>query len=59
MPAIFVTLDRIKPIYDITYKVVLFLCKLMLVADILITSFSVCGRYIPFIPDPPGPRKWF
>ncbi|MEQ2457457.1 TRAP transporter small permease [Flavonifractor hominis] len=52
MPAIFVTLDRIKPVYDITYKVVLFLCKVMLVADILITSYSVCGRYISFIPDP-------
>ena len=52
MPAIFVTLDRIKPFYDITYKVVLLLCKIMLVADIVITSYSVCGRYIWFINDP-------
>ena len=30
----------------------LFLCKLLLVADILITCMSVLGRYVPFIPDP-------
>ena len=27
-------------------------CKLLLIADILITTISVLGRYIPFIPDP-------
>ena len=27
MPKIFTTLDKIKPVYDITYKVVLFICK--------------------------------
>lgn len=52
MPKIFTTLDKIKPAYDITYKVVLLVCKLLLIADILITTMSVCGRYIPFIPDP-------
>ena len=52
MPSIFTTLDKVKPAYDVTYKVVLFICKLLLVADILITSFQVCGRYIPAIPDP-------
>ena len=45
-------MDKIKPIYDVTYKAVLLVCKLLLVADILITSLSVVGRYIPFIPDP-------
>ena len=35
-----------------TYRVVLFLCKLLLVVDILITTMAVAGRYIPFIPDP-------
>ena len=30
----------------------LFLCKLLLIADILITGMSVLGRYVPFIPDP-------
>lgn len=52
MPAIFKTLDKLRPAYDMVYKVVLFLCKLLLVADILITSYQVCGRYISFIPDP-------
>lgn len=52
MPAIFEKIDKIRPLYDIVYKIVLVICKLLLVADILITSMSVCGRYISFIPDP-------
>lgn len=52
MPKIFETVDKLKPAYDVTYKAVLFLCKILLIADILITSMSVLGRYIPFIPDP-------
>lgn len=52
MPAIFEKIDKIKPAYDMAYKVVLFVCKMLLIADILITCFSVLGRYISFIPDP-------
>lgn len=52
MPKIFSTIDKIKPAYDLTYKIVLFLCKILLIIDILITCLSVSGRYIPFIPDP-------
>lgn len=52
MPAIFTTLDKIKPAYDWAYKIVMLVCKLLLIADILITTMAVCGRYIPFIPDP-------
>ena len=52
MPAIFQKIDKIKPAYDMTYRVVLFLCKLLLVVDILITTMAVAGRYISFIPDP-------
>lgn len=52
MPAIFKKLDMIKPAYDMTYKVVMTLCKLLLVVDILITCMSVIGRYVSFIPDP-------
>ena len=52
MPAIFEKIDKIKPAYDITYKVVMFICKILMIADIAITSMSVAGRYIPFIPDP-------
>jgi TRAP-type C4-dicarboxylate transport system permease small subunit len=52
MPKIFNTIDKIKPAYDMTYKIVLFICKLLLVVDILITTMAVAGRFIPFIPDP-------
>lgn len=52
MPSIFKTLDKIRPAYDITYKIVMVICKLLLIADIAITSMAVAGRYIPFIPDP-------
>ena len=52
MPKIFQALDKIRPLYDWTYKIVMFICKLLLVIDILITTMAVCGRYISFIPDP-------
>lgn len=52
MPIIFEKLDKLKPAYDVAYKVVLIICKLLLITDILITCFSVAGRYVPFIPDP-------
>ena len=52
MPAFFRKLEKIKPVYDWAYKIILFICKLLLIADIVITSWSVAGRYIPFITDP-------
>ena len=52
MSAFFERADKIKPVFDITYKVVLFVCKILLILDILITTMSVLGRYISFIPDP-------
>lgn len=52
MQAIFEKLDRIKPIYDMVFKIVMIICKLLLIADILITTMAVLGRYISFIPDP-------
>ncbi len=52
MPVAFEKLDKIKPVYDAVYKVTLVICKLLLVADILVVAFQVAGRYIPFIPDP-------
>lgn len=30
----------------------MFICKLLLIGDILITSWAVAGRYVPFITDP-------
>lgn len=52
MPKFFEAVDKIRPAYDITYKIVLILCKLLLIADILITSVCVVGRYVSFVPDP-------
>ena len=52
MPAFFQTLEKIKPLYDWAYKIMLFICKLLLIGDIFITSWSVLGRYVPFISDP-------
>ena len=58
MPKFFEKMDKIKPVYDMAYRVILFICKILLIADILITSYAVLGRYIhqyiPFITDP----KW-
>lgn len=52
MSGFFKAFDKIEPAYEATYKFVLFLCKMLLIIDILITSMAVAGRYIPFIPDP-------
>ncbi|MBQ9383910.1 MAG: TRAP transporter small permease [Ruminiclostridium sp.] len=52
MPAILQKLSVLRPVYDITYKVILFICKLLLIGDIIITVWAVAGRYIPFISDP-------
>lgn len=52
MPAVFTALDKLKPVYDAVYRAFLFLCKILLIADIAITTMAVAGRYIPFIPDP-------
>lgn len=52
MSSLFRTIDKIKPIYDKTYEFVMFLCKMLLTVDILITGMAVVGRYVSFIPDP-------
>ena len=52
MPKFFDLFDKIRPIYSWTYKIVMFLCKILLIVDILVTSMAVAGRYISFIPDP-------
>ena len=50
--AFFKSLEKIRPVYDWTYKVILFICKLLLVADIIVTTWAVLGRYLSFIPNP-------
>lgn len=52
MPTIFKTIDKVKPVYDVAYNVVMVVCKLLLIGDILITSMAVVGRYVSFVPDP-------
>lgn len=52
MSGIFEKIDKIKPVYDAADKAVLFICKLLLIVDILITTMSVIGRYVSFVPDP-------
>ena len=52
MRGFFKAVSKIKPLYDITDKLVMLVCKLLLIADIAITSMSVAGRYISWIPDP-------
>ena len=54
MPAFFTSLEKIKPLFDWTHRIILFICKILLIADIIITTWAVAGRYIPFITDP----KW-
>jgi len=45
MPKLFDTLDKLRPAYDITEKIVMLLCKLLLILDIVIASYTVLGRY--------------
>lgn len=45
MPKIFETLDKVKPAYDVAYKVFLLICKILLIADILIATYTVLGRW--------------
>ena len=56
MTKIFNALEKIEPVYEWTEKVLMFICKILLIADICITAYSVCGRllhdYIPFLKDP-------
>lgn len=52
MPDIFMKIDRLKPAYEFVNRIVFFICKILLIGDILITSMSVAGRYIKVLPDP-------
>ena len=52
MPAFFQKLEKIRPFYDWAYKIMLFICKLLLIGDIIITSVTVAGRYFPFFTAP-------
>ncbi len=57
MNSFFKTVDKAKPVFDGVDKTVLVICKVLLIIDILITTYAVLGRfqfvktYIPFIQD--------
>ena len=52
MPDVFVKLRKFEKVYNFVYSVFMLICKLLLVADILITSWIVLARYIKVIPAP-------
>ena len=53
MPNFFKFADRFKPVYDVAYRVIMTACKLLLIADILVTTWIVISRYFPhLIPAP-------
>jgi TRAP-type transport system small permease protein len=53
MPSFFKFADKLKPIYDVAYRAIMTLCKLLLIADILVTTWIVVSRYFPHIIPPP------
>lgn len=48
--------EKVTKLYDRFYSLIMVICKLLLIADVLITSYAVLGRYvgkyIPFLDDP-------
>ena len=53
MPSFFKAVDKLKRVYDIAYRVIMTLCKLLLISDILVTAWIVISRYFPkMIPAP-------
>ena len=53
MPGFFRRAKKLKPVYDITEKIIMCLCKILLIGDIAIAVWTVLGRYISFISSPP------
>lgn len=52
MPKIFNSLEKLEPVYKVIYKVVMTLCKVMLIGDIFIACWVVLARQVPKIPAP-------
>lgn len=44
--------NMIEVFYKRLYDFIMVVCKLLLIADIGITSMAVVGRYVSFVPDP-------
>lgn len=52
MKSFLIKMRAARPVYDFVYKVFMLICKLLLVADILITSWIVLARFVKVIPAP-------
>ena len=52
MPGFFKALAKLRPVFDWADKILMTVCKLLLIADVGIMSMAVAGRYVSFIPDP-------
>ena len=46
MPKFFQKFEKMRLVYEVTDKVVMFLCKILLTADICIAAYSVLGRLV-------------
>ncbi|MBP3873398.1 MAG: TRAP transporter small permease [Lachnospiraceae bacterium] len=49
MPGVFLALRKIRPVYDVLSWILLLICKLFLIADVILTSLAVLTRYVSFI----------
>ncbi len=54
MPKIFKIFEKVRPVYEATDKAVMFLCKILLVADICISAYAVLGRLVGGMVLPDG-----
>lgn len=55
MPRFLEKLGKIKPVYDFVDKAIMIICKLLLIADIMIAILTVLQRYVPNSIFPPMP----
>lgn len=46
MENFFKQMDKIKPVYDFVYKLVLVICKVMLIVEIILATIMVIGRFV-------------
>ncbi len=51
MPPIFEKLDKAKPVYDAVEHWTMFVCKVLLAIDILVTGYVVVARWLAFLPS--------
>ena len=52
IPPIIQFLDRVMLVYNVIYRFMHVVCKLLLIGVVLSTVVSVAGRYLPFVRNP-------